>query len=374
MKEDLNHARELSRQLNQAGTEGLADIIRYYCENSTHEEHSALTSGANLLREEYYGRRVYLRGLIEFSSYCRNDCYYCGLRRSNIHAHRYRLSQEEILSCCESGYISGFRTFVLQSGEDMYYTDVRLSSIVHEIKARFPDCAVTLSVGERSSSSYKLLFDAGADRYLLRHETANQAHYNTLHPSGLSLQNRRQCLYDLKKIGYQIGAGFMVESPFQNFRTLAEDLAFIRELQPHMIGVGPFIPHKDTKFARFRTPSSSRTLIMLSLIRVMMPKVLLPATTALSTVDSLGREKGLKAGANVVMPNLTPAAYRRDYALYDNKPYTGEEALEGLERLTDRIISAGFIPDFSRGDHVDIQNGGDRFYADRTRPAGRNED
>lgn len=366
MEVNLNHARKLSRQLNRAGTAELAEIIRHYCENSAQDEQSALTSCANLLREEYYGRRVYLRGLIEFSSYCRNDCYYCGLRRSNINAHRYRLSQEEILTCCENGYTLGFRTFVLQSGEDMYYTDVRLSSIVHEIKARFSDCAVTLSVGERSYSSYKQLFDAGADRYLLRHETANEAHYHTLHPLELSLQNRRQCLYDLKEIGYQIGAGFMVESPFQNFRTLAEDLAFIRELRPHMIGVGPFIPHKDTKFARFRTPSSSRTLLMLSLIRVMMPKVLLPATTALSTVDSLGHEKGLKAGANVVMPNLTPAAYRRDYALYDNKPCTGEEALEGLDCLTGRITSAGFIPDFSRGDHVDIQNGGDRLCESNT--------
>jgi len=355
MEVNLKYALEFSRQLNQAGTEDLAEIIRHYCENSTQDEQSALFSCANLLREEYYGRRVYLRGLIEFSSYCRNDCYYCGLRRSNIYARRYRLSQEEILSCCEHGYASGFRTFVLQSGEDMYYTDVRLSSIVHEIKACFPDCAVTLSVGERSYLSYKCLFDAGADRYLLRHETANQAHYNILHPSGLSLQNRRQCLYNLKEIGYQVGAGFMVESPFQNFHSLAEDFAFLRELQPHMIGVGPFIPHKDTKFARFRTPSSSRTLIMLSLIRVMLPKVLLPATTALSTIDMLGREKGLQAGANVVMPNLTPAAYRRDYVLYDNKPCTGDEALEGLDYLTGRITSAGFIPDFSRGDHVDAQ-------------------
>lgn len=349
----LNDSWNLSRQLNEAGKEELAEFIRYCCQDANQDELGILTSCANMLREKYYQRKVYFRGLIEFSSFCQQDCYYCGIRRSNRNVRRYRLSPDEILTCCQNGYTLGFRTFVLQSGEDMYYTDVRLSSIIYEIKNRFPDCAVTLSVGERSYSSYKQLFNAGADRYLLRHETASEAHYQTLHPPELSLQNRLQCLYNLKEIGYQVGAGFMVESPFQTFKTLAEDLILLRQLRPHMVGIGPFIPHKETKFAGFCSPSSAKTLIMLSLIRIMLPQTLLPATTALGTADSLGREQGLKAGANVVMPNLSPSAYRKDYALYDNKLCMGEEALEGLNCLKQRISLAGFVPDFSRGDHVD---------------------
>lgn len=355
----LKDAGVFSDWMNAAGKRELSDTIRYFCGEAAADERSALTALAGQLREKHYGRKVYFRGLIEFSSCCKNDCYYCGLQRSNLNANRYRLTEAEILGCCQTGYELGFRTFVLQSGEDMHFTDARLCRIVSRIKGRFPDCAVTLSVGERSRDSYKRLFDAGADRYLLRHETAEEAHYGKLHPPELSLKNRKRCLHDLKEIGYQVGAGFMVESPHQTFDTLAEDFLFLRELGPHMIGIGPFIPQKDTRFRHCPTPSSGRTLILLSLIRIMLPKALLPATTALGTVDPLGREKGLKAGANIVMPNLSPAVHRKDYALYDNKICTGEEAAECLSCLARRIESVGFTPDFSRGDHVDLQRKGD---------------
>lgn len=345
----------VSGWLRSAGKEELSGIIRYYCEEAKPEERETPALYANTLRERYYGRKVYFRGLIEFSSFCRNDCYYCGLCRSNKSAKRYRLSPEEILDCCGKGYALGFRTFVLQSGEDPYFTDPLLCRIISEIKVRCPGCALTLSVGERSRESYKRLFEAGADRYLLRHETADEGHYKKIHPPELSLENRKRCLYALKEIGYQVGAGFMVGSPFQTYDTLAEDFLFLRELKPHMIGIGPFIPQKDTRFRGFCTPGPERTLILLSLIRIMLPKTLLPSTTALGTVDPLGREKGLQAGANVVMPNLSPREHRGDYALYDNKICTGEEAAECIACLSRRIEAAGFKPDFSRGDYVDLQ-------------------
>jgi biotin synthase len=355
---DLKNPEDFSKWLNCAPKKELSGVIRYFCEDAIVEEQSAMRYSANELREKYYGRKVYFRGLLEFSSYCINDCYYCGLGKSNQNVKRYRLTETEILDCCRTGHELGFRTFVLQSGEDMHFTDERLCRIVSQIKERFPDCAVTLSIGERSRDSYKRLFDAGADRYLLRHETADEEHYGKLHPSELSLQNRKRCLYDLKEIGYQVGAGFMVQSPFQTYDTLAEDFLFLRELQPHMVGIGPFIPQKDTRFRDYDTPSPDHTLILLSLLRILLPKVLLPATTALGTVDPLGREKGLKAGANVVMPNLSPVEHRKDYALYDNKICTGEEAAECLACLSRRIAKAGFVPDFSRGDYIDLQKGG----------------
>ncbi|MGE4484883.1 MAG: [FeFe] hydrogenase H-cluster radical SAM maturase HydE [Oscillospiraceae bacterium] len=355
----LGNADKFSEWLNSVGKEELSGLIRFFCEDAGPGELTELSSSANKLREKHYGRKVYFRGLIEFSSFCKNDCYYCGLCRSNKSAKRYRLSPEEILDCCNEGHALGFRTFVLQSGEDPYFTDARLCRIISEIKERFSDCAVTLSIGERSYESYRRLFEAGADRYLLRHETANEEHYKRLHPPELTLKNRERCLYDLKEIGYQVGAGFMVGSPFQTFDTLAEDFLFLRELKPHMIGIGPFIPQKDTRFRGYCTPASDRTLILLSLIRVMLPKTLLPATTALGTADPLGREKGLNAGANVVMPNLSPREHRGDYALYDNKISTGEEAAECISCLSRRIESVGFNPDYSRGDHVDMQKKGD---------------
>lgn len=353
----MNDPRKLPERLNTAGKEELSDILRYYLEQAGPEDLSQLADCAAGLREKYYGKKIYFRGLIEFSSYCKNDCYYCGLQRSNSNARRYRLSGKEILDCCVEGYGLGFRTFVLQSGEDAFYTDEHLCRIVSGIKTRFPDCAVTLSIGERSYDSYQHLFEAGADRYLLRHETADEAHYRKLHSPGQSLKNRMQCLYDLKKIGYQVGAGFMVDSPYQTCETLAEDFLFLRRLQPQMVGIGPFIPQKDTRFADYYHPTSGRTVILLSLVRILLPKVLLPATTALGTIDPLGREKGFKAGANVVMPNLSPTEHRKDYALYDHKICTGEEAAECVGCLSNRIRTAGFVPDFSRGDHVDWETG-----------------
>lgn len=358
MNIDLSDVKKISQWMESAGKKELSDIIRFYYEKASESEYSALHKLACKARDMYYHGRVYFRGLIEISSYCRNDCYYCGLQRSNLHTSRYRLSEEQILGCCKKGYEIGFRTFVLQGGEDAYYTDLRLCRIIFKIKEKYPDCAVTLSVGERSRESYKKLFDAGADRYLLRHETANEEHYRKLHPLEMSLENRKRCLYYLKEIGFQVGAGFMVDSPFQNYEILAEDFIFLRELEPHMIGIGPFIPHKDTRFAGYYHPSSRHTLILLSLIRIMLPKTLLPATTALGTVDKLGQRKGFAAGANVIMPNLSPLEHRADYSLYDNKLYTGLEASEHLTALARNIESMGLVPDFSRGDYVDLKNAG----------------
>lgn len=300
---------------------------------------------------ENFSNKIYIRGLIELSSCCKNDCLYCGLRRSNINAVRYRLTKEQILSCCKSGYSLGFRTFVLQGGEDGYYTDEVMCDIVSNIKSLYPDCAVTLSLGERTEESYKQLFDAGADRYLLRHETANEEHYKKLHPPEMSLKNRKKCLYTLKKIGYQTGAGFMVGSPYQTYETLADDLLFLKDLNPQMCGIGPFIPHKDTPFANEESGSVRLTLVLLSLVRLMLPKVLLPATTALGTADGLGREKGVLHGANVVMPNLSPTEHRADYSLYDNKICTGDEAAECIKCLSNRMKSIGYKIVTDRGDY-----------------------
>jgi biotin synthase len=302
------------------------------------------------VRQEHYGHDVYLRGLIEFTNYCRNDCYYCGIRRSNRNASRYRLTKEQILCCCEEGYGLGFRTFVLQGGEDGYYTDELLVGIIKEIKARYPDCALTLSIGERSYESYKALYDAGADRYLLRHETADPVHYGRLHPPSLTLEARKKCLADLKKIGYQVGSGFMVGSPGQTPEQLAKDLLYLYELQPQMVGIGPFIPHHDTPFASEQGGTARLTLFLLGLIRLMLPAALLPATTALGTIDPVGREKGILAGANVVMPNLSPREVRDKYLLYDNKICTGDEAAECRHCLEGRINGVGYRIVVDRGD------------------------
>lgn len=301
-------------------------------------------------QKETFGNEVYTRGLIEISNYCKNDCIYCGIRRSNQNAERYRLSEEEILSCCESGYALGFRTFVLQGGEDGYYTDDLLEDLLHKIKAAYPDCAITLSLGERSRESYERLYTAGADRYLLRHETANEAHYGKLHPAEMSLKNRKQCLYTLKEIGYQVGCGIMVGSPYQTIDNLVEDLAFMKGFHPHMVGIGPFIPQKDTPFGEMEPGSLEMTLFLLAIIRLMLPKVLLPATTALGTIHSRGRELGILAGGNVVMPNLSPVKVRKKYALYDNKICTGEEAAECRGCLGNRMESIGYKLVVSRGD------------------------
>ena len=307
---------------------------------------------ARAVRERVYGTDVYVRGLIEYSNYCKNNCLYCGIRAGNKNASRYRLSTEDILSCCRSGYALGFRTFVLQGGEDPFMTEDRITNLVSMIRREFPDCAITLSLGEMEYESYKRFFDAGADRYLLRHETANTSHYHMLHPESMHLSNRKQCLYDLKELGYQVGAGFMVGSPGQTWEHLAEDLVFLQELQPQMVGIGPFIPHHDTKFAKEEAGSVDLTLKLLSVLRLLLPKVLLPATTALGTLDPLGREKGLSAGANVVMPNLSPVENRKQYELYDNKICTGDEAAKCKNCLSARVRSAGYELVEDRGDYI----------------------
>ena len=301
-------------------------------------------------RQRWYGDRVFTRGLIEISNFCKNDCYYCGIHRSNRNCDRYRLTPEEIIACCEEGYALGFRTFVMQGGEDGYYTDDRLCSLIREIKARWPDCAVTLSLGERSRESYARLRAAGADRYLLRHETADPDHYAALHPPEMSFQHRMDCLKDLRDLGYQVGCGFMVGSPGQTAEHLAKDLRFIEEFQPEMCGIGPFLPQKDTSFGDHPPGSGELTCFLLSVIRLIVPRVLLPATTALGTLDPFGREKGLMAGANVVMPNLSPVSVRKKYALYDNKICTGEESAQCRGCLEARVASAGCTLVNERGD------------------------
>ncbi len=322
----------------------------YLIANRDQEAMDFAAAKADRVRREIYGTDVYVRGLIEFSNYCKNNCLYCGIRRDNLNASRYRLSEEEILSCCEEGYALGFRTFVLQSGEDMQYTDEILCDLVRKIKEKFPDCALTLSIGERSRASYQALYDAGADRYLLRHETASPSHYAKLHPDSMSFLNRIQCLYDLHEIGYQVGCGFMVGSPYQTPRTLAEDMVFIERFSPEMCGIGPFIPHKDTPFRNETAGTLEETLYLLSLLRLQKPNILLPATTALGTIDPLGREKGMKAGANVVMPNLSPTAVRKKYMLYDNKICTGDESAQCRHCLDLRMESVGYQVVVARGD------------------------
>lgn len=306
---------------------------------------------AREIADQVYGKRIFKRGLIEFTNYCKNDCYYCGIRRSNTNAQRYRLEKETILECCKTGYTLGFRTFVLQGGEDAYFTDERICEIVSAIHKQYPDCAITLSIGEKSKESYQKYFDAGANRYLLRHETANKAHYEKLHPNTLSLEQRKQCLLDLKEIGYQVGCGFMVGSPYQTMETIYEDLCFIKELQPHMVGIGPFIPQKDTPFAKESAGTLEMTLRLLAIIRLLHPHVLLPATTALGTIHENGRELGILAGANVVMPNLSPIDVREKYKLYDNKICMGDEAAEGDANLRERMKKIGYELVVDRGDY-----------------------
>lgn len=326
------------------------DEYRYLIENRTEEAMDYIAEKAQKIRKKIYGTSVYVRGLIEFSNICKNDCYYCGIRCSNRLCDRYRLTREEILECCKIGYDLGFRTFVLQGGEDMYFTDEILCEIICSIKQKYPDCAVTLSIGERSRESYQMLFDAGADRYLLRHETADKAHYEKLHPAKMSFDNRMRCLTDLKEIGYQVGCGFMVGSPYQTPDTLAADLKFLETFQPDMCGIGPFITHKDTPFCHMPSGTLEETLWLLSIIRLMLPYVLLPSTTALGTIHPQGREKGILAGANVVMPNLSPVSVRKKYELYDNKICTGDEAAECRQCLSSRMQSIGYEIVTDRGD------------------------
>ncbi len=324
---------------------------RVLLEGRTRERQDWLAREASAVRDRVYGKRVFIRGLIEFTNYCKNNCYYCGIRRGNSCVKRFRLTEEEIFSCCRMGYDLGFRTFVLQGGEDLYFTVDRLEKLVRGIKEEFPQCALTLSVGEMGREDYRRLREAGADRYLLRHETANRKHYARLHPPELSLGHRMECLMSLKELGFQTGAGFMVGSPGQTAENLIDDLLFLAEFQPEMVGIGPFIPHKDTPFGDKAEGDVRLTLYLLSLVRLLLPYVLLPATTALGTAANGGREAGICAGANVVMPNLSPKRARENYQLYDNKLFTGKEAAEGLEALKESLEALGYLVAVDRGDY-----------------------
>lgn len=323
---------------------------RYLIDNRTPEYAAILAEKAVEARKKIYGNDVYIRGLIEISNICKNDCLYCGIRASNRNCERYRLTKEQILSCCENGYSLGFRTFVMQGGEDGFFTDEVMCDTVSEIKRRYPDCAVTLSLGERSRESYQRLYDAGADRYLLRHETADKSHYGKLHPKELSFDTRMECLKNLKEIGFQTGCGFMVGSPLQTSEHLAKDLKFIEEFRPDMCGIGPFIPHKDTEFRDCTAGSLELTCCLLSIIRLISPDILLPATTALGSIDPEGREKGILAGANVVMPNLSPLDTREKYELYNNKLSIGAESAQGKRELEKRMETIGYRIVTARGD------------------------
>lgn len=331
---------------NDLSNEGLL----YLLENMDEETQNYLIEKAHDTRMRVYGDSVYMRGLIEFTNFCKCNCLYCGIRAENKGVERYRLTLDQVLKSCETGYWLGYRTYVLQGGEDPYYTDEKLVEMIEAIKKRFPDTAITMSIGERSKESYQKLYDAGADRYLLRHETASREIYEKLHPK-MSFDNRRQCLQDLKDIGFQVGAGFMVGLPGQENKHLVEDLRFLKEFQPHMTGMGPFIPHHDTPLKDEKGGTVNEAVTLLAIIRLLLPEVLLPATTALGSLDSLGREKGIKAGANVVMPNLSPTDVRDKYLLYDGKICTGDEAAECRKCIEGRINRAGFKINMSRGDH-----------------------
>lgn len=327
------------------------EALIFLLDHYTEEDASYIGNLAQKEAQKVYGTGVFPRGLIEFTNYCKNNCYYCGIRSGNTNANRYRLTKEQILSACENGYQLGYRSFVLQGGEDPYFDDEKMVPIVAKIRQKYPDCAITLSLGERSKESYEKLFKAGGNRYLLRHETADSKHYRMLHPDSMSLEYRKQCLWDLKEIGFHVGTGFMVGAPYQTTENLADDLLFIKKLNPQMVGIGPFVPHHDTKFKDFPSGTVKLTTFLISILRLMNHHLLLPSTTALGTIDPRGREKGILAGANVVMPNLSPVAVRKDYSLYDNKICTGEEAAECAGCLGRRLSSIGYHLEFTRGDY-----------------------
>lgn len=325
-----------------------------FIKNNFEQNPEPLFAYADRIRQQNYEKKVYIRGLIEFTNYCKNKCYYCGINSCNKNIQRYRLSKSEILDCCESGYNAGIKTFVLQGGEDNFFNDDIISDIIYSIKSKYPDCAVTLSMGEKSKQSYKKYYDSGADRYLLRHETADKFHYYKLHPHNMSYENRIKCLYILKEIGFQTGAGFMVGSPYQTYDNLADDLLFIKQLKPQMVGIGPFIPHNETKFSSFKAGNLILTLIMLSITRIILPNVLLPSTTALATVSDEGRLLGIKSGCNVIMPNLSPVNYRNKYSLYNNKVNSNSETLENLKQIKKQLESIGYEMDLSKGDYKNL--------------------
>ena len=341
--------RELISTLEKDRVLSKAEWIQLF-ETADAQDIAFAAETAGRIARGIFGKKIYFRGIVEFTNICRNDCLYCGIRRSNACVERYRLTTEDILECCEEGYANGFRTFVLQGGEDAYFTDERMCAIVSAIHERWPDCAVTLSLGERSRESYQKLFDAGAVRYLLRHETADPVHYAKLHPSWQTLENRMRCLRDLKEIGYQTGCGMMIGTPYQTSECLAEDMLFMTEFQPEMIGIGPFLPHKDTPFRDEARGSVEKTLLAIALCRIAMPYALIPSTTALGTAEGDGRKKGVLAGCNVVMPNLSPLSVRRKYMLYDNKAGIDMSAAAGIAALTQQMEEIGYEVVVGRGD------------------------
>lgn len=351
-----NKCRELIDKLAAEHSLTLAEY-EYLIENYSEKDRFYAAEKAVKARREIYGNSIYIRGLIEISNICRNNCLYCGIRGGNSKCERYRLTPEEILDCCDAGYDLGFRTFVLQGGEDGYFTDEVLVPLIEKIKSRYPDCAVTLSLGERSFESYKKLRAAGADRYLLRHETADREHYGKLHPTEMSFDNRMECLKNLKALGFQVGCGFMVGAPYSSAKTLAKDLKFIEEFRPEMCGIGPYLTHKDTPFCDKENGSLELTLFLLSVVRLIKPDLLLPATTALGTIREGGREMGIKAGGNVVMPNLSPKIHREKYLLYNDKIATGVESAEGLDALKESMQAIGYEVVISRGDNANVSRG-----------------
>ena len=329
------------------------DVLKDWIENESLNE--TLANRADTIRRNIYGDEVYVRGLIEFSNFCRNDCFYCGIRKSNKNVERYRLTPQEIIDCADIGYKLGFRTYVMQGGEDTYYTDDMIVEVIEAVKDKHPDTAITLSLGEKSYESYKRFYESGADRYLLREETSDRKHYNKLHPSYMSFDKRRESLWQLKEIGYQVGGGFMVDSPYQTTEGLITDLRFLQELEPDMIGIGPYLSSKGTPFSEFSDGSFTKTLRLVSILRILFPYALIPATTALGTINPLGREMGLKAGANVLMPNLSPTMYRKQYQLYDNKICTGDEAAECKACLSLRVDKSGYKIVTDKGDVITRQ-------------------
>jgi biotin synthase len=328
----------------------------YLIDNRTNKLANYLSERARKIRQEHYGKDVYIRGLIELTNYCKQDCLYCGIRKSNLEVNRYRLSDEEVLECCREGYELGFRTFVLQGGEDEFYTDERLIPLIKNIRQLFPQCAITLSLGERTKESYQALYQAGANRYLLRHETAHKDHYKKLHLGNLTAKSRQESLWQLKEIGYEVGSGFMVSSPYQTTENLAYDMLFLKELNPQMIGIGPFIPHHATPFKGERAGGLELTIFMIGLLRLMIPKVLLPATTSLGTIARDGREQGVLAGANVIMPNLTPMKVRKNYLLYDDKICTTDQPYDSYANVVNSMESIGYKVVVTRGNSLNTDN------------------
>lgn len=352
---DYNNPDVAREHLINLNSSSLATIINYYFTQADNLELEKLYKIAKYFRNKYYKNKVYFRGLIEISSYCKQNCYYCGIRAGNKKAHRYRLDKETILQCCEQGHQIGFRTFVLQGGEDPYFTKEIMCDIVSSIKNEFSDSAVTLSIGELDYDFYSALKKSGVDRYLLRHESATNEHYKKLHPPTMSLKNRKQCLKNLKTLGFQTGGGLMVDSPYQTPATIANDLLFLKDLNPEMVGTGPFLPHKDTPFRNYNNLNIKHTLIVLALIRIILPKALIPATTALATVGKVYSDSALIHSANVMMPNLSPFEHRKDYSLYNNKKSWGNESAQQIKNICDNLNSLNLESDFSRGDYFDLQ-------------------